>query len=723
FFWMRLASFVWLPGLLWALLRLARHDTLRPGPLVATAVAMAMAWLGGFPPFATTTTVIAGCLCLWLLGSRLRTKTRRDTAHLAMRLLLGLGLGAMLAMPQVLPSLLFFPQSARTPDPSLADIAGSAFELYGLTGYLLPDLISHPSVAHELPYDRSPLALLLNVRRLENGSAALPNYNYTEYAVFTGTLGFLLALFGAVFGRGRRRAFALSMFLLLLGLALFVPGVRLLFVLPVIKNVWPMRWLAPATLFVAWLAAIGLERALDAGRRTLLTFSGIALAMAAFVWWCTSRVGADATAVAESIAARHGVTVQGVVEYVQTFATEGFDRFAAAFARAAAQGVLAAWGLALAALWLLALGLLRDAAARRWLALAAGAASALQLGWHGASVTRGVEATHPTDTAVHAFLRERAAEAAPTGGFTIVRASVEPSTPAQLPPGQLMVEGVRDLHFYTHYDARSLAPLRTLLGPTWGERAAAKGYLTLSLPDALPTPAEQKAAAAPGAAPLPKYTCESVLEHPLLDLLGVRYVLTTRTQPKEKRPEELEHAGARVGPELRGPGGEFLVYERPHPLPRAFAVPELRVLPNDAAVVTALVDPSLAPDRVAYACADDNIPAAPSPAANQPRSVRFLQDHPSVVELDIGAGTSPWLVLTDTFLPGWTAAVNDMATTIVRANHSQRAVRLPPQACRVRFVYSSPGLAAGTVLASLAAVVLLALALLARRRVTATTAA
>ncbi|MBL8730195.1 MAG: hypothetical protein JNM25_17380 [Planctomycetes bacterium] len=709
FFWMRLASFVWLPGVLWALLRLARDEPLRPGPLAATAGAFAMTWLGGFPPFAATTSLFAGLWVAWLVGERVRHGSLRDGVRLAARLLLALLLGGLLALPQVLPSLQFFPHSARTPTPAEQDIAGSAFDAFGLTGYLAPDLIGPPTAADPIPYTQSPLALLLTRRCDLAGKQALPNYNYTEYAVFPGTLGFLLAVAGAVAARGRRRGFALAAFALALGMALYLPGLDLLFRLPLVQNVWPMRWLAPATVLVAWLAALGFDRLQRPGRRLPFALAGLSLLLAAAACWLlplpAAAQAADPTWAPRRIAERFGVTAQDVVNHVHGVPPVPGDRFAAAFQRAAEQGSIAALWLLLAAALLVAIGLARAPRLRAWLLRAGAIATLLQLAWHGAALTTGRALAQPTDTAVHAFLREAARAAAADGGFTIVRASIEPKLPDQLPPGELMAPGVRDLHFYTHYDGHSAQPIEAMLGPYWGPRTAAKGYLVLSLPDALPRPGEP-----PPAVP---YAFQSPLEHPLLDLLGVRYVLST---------DELQHAGARVGPELRGPRGAFFVYERPHPLPRAFSVPALRVLPSDADVVAALADPRLAPRDAALVLAADAPPAppiptpAPPPAATGARTVRFVTDHPTRIELEVGPGRAPWLVLADTFLPGWTATVDGEPVPIRRANHSQRVVPLPDRACRVQFRYRCPGLVPGLGLAALAAAALLALAIRSRRR-------
>ncbi len=703
YFWMRLASFVWLPGVLWTLLRLARDERLRAGPLAACAGAFAMTWLGGFPPFAATTSVFAGCCLLWLVGERTLQRSWRDGARLGARLLLALLLGGLLALPQVLPSLAFFPHSARTPNPTQSDIAGSAFETYGLTGYLAPDLISHPTATHEVPYAQSALALLLNGRTDANGKQQLPNYNYTEYGVFLGTLGLLLAFAGAVAARGRRRAFAITTFVLAACLALVVPGVSLLFHLPLVQNVWPMRWLAAATLLLAWLAALGFERLQQPGRVLPFALGSLALLLAATTAVLTRLPAAwhaaDNTWAPQRIAERFGVTVEGVVHHVQGVPSVPFDRFATSFARAAAEGAEAAAWLALAAVLLFAIGGARSPRVRAWLLRLGIAGTLLQLALHGAPLTAGCALVHPVDTPVHAFLRAEAAAAAADGGFTIVRASREPQLPAQLPPGELMVPGVRDLDFYSHYDGHSAQPIAAMLGSYWGPLTAAKGYLALSLPDALPTDGEPE--------PRPAYPFPSPLEHPLLDLLGVRYVLAT---------EPLQHAGARVGPALRGPRGEFFVYERPHPLPRAFTVPALRALPDDADVVAALADPGLAPRAAAFVLAADAPPSAPAPTDATPRAVRFVTDLPTAIELEVDAGSAPWLVLADTFLPGWSASVDGEPVPIRRANHSQRVVPLHDRACRVRFVYSCPGLVPGLVAAAGAAVALLWLWLWQRRR-------
>ena len=693
FFWMRLGSFVWMPGVLWAVLALAQAERVRPRHLGALGGSFAMTWLAGFPPFAATTTVLGSAFAAWLVIARLRAVGRRGARSLALAFAAAFALGGALALPQVLPSLQFFPHSARETKPDFQRIADSAFDSYGLLGFMLPDAISHPSAANEAPYPLNNVLGLLWNTRLRGGAPTHPNFNYTEYAVFIGQLGLLLALVGALLGRGHHRGFAVTAWLLCAGLALFWPGVRLLYLLPLFENVWPLRWLAPGTLCIAWLAALGLERLLASARALPLTLAAVAAAMAIATWTAVDAAHwteADSRAVVQRLAAKFGCDEQAVRNHVGS--ADGLDRFRAAYVRLDAEGDRAATWLAGTALLLLLFALLRDRRHRTTLGAIAGLAGAMQLGLHGATVTRGSACATSVDTPVHAFLRERAAALADGGGFTIARGSTGIELQSQLPPGQLMTRGIRDLQFYSHFDGRSLQPVHDLLGKTLGDQIAGKGYLTSALPHTLPAPQ-------PG-----ENVTEHPFEHALLDLLGVRYVLSTgRLRPDGSGEREpLPHSGTPVA--IPGCPTGFFVQERTTALPRAVAIGSVQGHSDDAEVVQALVQPTFAPARIAHALASD----LPSPLpmasdANAPvRSVRFVRDDPTHIELEVAAGAQPWLLLTDTFLPGWTAMVDDDAATIVRGDHAFRLVRLPPGACRVTFRYDAPGLWSGAALAGLA---------------------
>jgi len=684
FFWMRLASFVWLPGVLWPMLVIARSDRLKPLATLALAFGFAMTWLAGFPPFAATTTIFAGALFVWLICERLLSHGRNGAVQLALRLLIGLALGAAWALPQVVPSLAFFPESARPPVPEWSHISGQAFEPYGLLVYLMPDAFGNPTMQATLPYGNSPMQLLLNTRALDTGKAALPNYNFTEYSVFVSCLSFVLAIIGAFCARGRRAWFARAGLVLALGLGLFWPGLHLLFHLPIFQNVWPFRWVAAATLFVTWLCAFGVDRVLASPKKLPIVAGVTCLLTAICMWWATGipqrAHEEDPDWIVHKLEAHYDADRTAVLNHVLGEEPNRipWDRFAKGFEHFANDGMHGAAWLGGIGLLLLLLGMTKHARARQILVATAAATAIGQLSLHGGQFLRGTKNVEGKDTAVHAFLREQAEAHKDTGGFAIVRAGKLPGRPDALPPGQLMLPGIHDLNFYSHGDARTLQPVKLALDKYHeilqvasddGDKIAGKGYLTQSLPAGL-------------------------LRLPLFDLFSVRYVLTT--QPKlEAGPFLL---GPVVGPEVRG-RGQLFIHERPSALPRAFVAHSLKALDDDDAVLAQLISRTLKPKHQAFVVRSE-LPEGitESQAIAEDRAVSFVRNDPSHIELDVAAGKAQHLVLGDTYLPGWTATIDGEPTDVIRCNHCQRLVVLPQTACRVTFRYQAPGLMMGSVL-------------------------
>jgi hypothetical protein len=700
FFWMRLASLVWLPGILWAMLRIAQSDRLRPLAIAALGVTFAMTWLAGFPPFAAANTLFAGVLFCWLASQSLIREGRARAFKLAATLSVGFILGALWAMPQVLPSLAFFPESSRATVPLWRDISGQAFEPYGLLGYLMPAAFGDPTTTQSLPYGNSPMQLLLNTRALGDGSAALPNYNFTEYSIFISSFGCVLAILGLVFAKGKHVWFARIALFFALGMGLFWPGLQLLYHLPVVQNVWPFRWLPAATIFVAWAAALGFDHISRQPSRSSYGAGILSILAAGLIWWGAgwferNHETAPNWAI-KTLEQHYESTREDVVNHVQGRPPVDYDRFAKGFEQFHNDGRKSAIWLGSIGLLLLGAASMRQQRRRELILMAAAAASLIQLGIHGKSILRGVDGPPNVETEVHAFLFDQVEKQLSDGGFAVVRTSKMPRFPSQLPPGQLMHPQIGDLNFYSHADARTLMPLRRLLDtyqqplglrPNPGERIAGEGYLTQSLPAAL-------------------------LQHPFFDLMGVRFALST--EGGLSAPPYL--VGERVGPKLRG-RGEFFIYERSKPMPRAYVVNALTSLQNDEAVLAAITNESLQPSGQAYVVATEapsDVPLSTPDAAQ--RIVKFSRSDPTNIELDISAGKGRFLVLTDTLLPGWHATIDDHPTEIIRCNHSQKLVVIPDKACRVTFHYQAPGLSLGLSCAILATVLAIAAVCATRRR-------
>ena len=95
-----------------------------------------------------------------------------------------------------------------------------------------------------------------------------------------------------------------------------------------------------------------------------------------------------------------------------------------------------------------------------------------------------------------------------------------------------------------------------------------------------------------------------------------------------------------------------------------------------------------------------------------------MQDTPNQVTIHAALDAPGYLVLADTWYPGWQAAVDDVPTEILRANYAFRALRLEAGEHTVEMVYRPTLVLVGGVV-SLVALVLLGVGLLwAHRRVT-----
>jgi uncharacterized membrane protein YfhO len=86
------------------------------------------------------------------------------------------------------------------------------------------------------------------------------------------------------------------------------------------------------------------------------------------------------------------------------------------------------------------------------------------------------------------------------------------------------------------------------------------------------------------------------------------------------------------------------------------------------------------------------------------------------VEIQAQSAAAGYLVLLDTFYPGWVATIDGQETSIYRANYLARAIFLPAGEHRVRFEYRPSSFKWGLWLLLLMAIIIIVTALSARRR-------
>jgi hypothetical protein len=177
----------------------------------------------------------------------------------------------------------------------------------------------------------------------------------------------------------------------------------------------------------------------------------------------------------------------------------------------------------------------------------------------------------------------------------------------------------------------------------------------------------------------------------LIDLYGVKYVITIT--PFEKEPGyELLHARIEG---LPGKGEDLIqgntikLYRKREAHPRAWVVRDFRVLESKE-ILSILKTKDFRLDKEVL-LEEKPLGVTPNPELRTPDSFsaapEFLSESNNRLTLRVKTGENGFLMLSDTYYPGWKVYVDGEKKKIYRANYTFRAVPLLAGAHQVEFVY------------------------------------
>lgn len=182
----------------------------------------------------------------------------------------------------------------------------------------------------------------------------------------------------------------------------------------------------------------------------------------------------------------------------------------------------------------------------------------------------------------------------------------------------------------------------------------------------------------------------------LLQLGGVTHVVALHEEPF-----------ADLQPVATVPGfydAPIRVFAVPAAMPHTYVATRTRAGEGVVGLQT-LVDPAF--DFRAEAL----IPAsAPPAAATSAGASRVLVSTSDRMKVEVDAPDGGYLVVLDSYAPGWRATVDGRQAEVVPANVLFRGIRLPPGARSVELVYRPPGLVAGLIVSALCIPLTIALA-------------
>lgn len=193
----------------------------------------------------------------------------------------------------------------------------------------------------------------------------------------------------------------------------------------------------------------------------------------------------------------------------------------------------------------------------------------------------------------------------------------------------------------------------------------------------------------------------------LLDLMSVRYIVA----PKFTRDFRQSLEGENWTPTYASRAGALMVYENRMALPRAYVAFAANIVGGEDEALRGLTDPAFNRHRTVVIERQPGDPALGFAHGNPLASIvsaRITSYRPTRVALEADIDKPGWLVLTDTYYPGWTASVDGRRQKIYCANYLFRGVPLSAGHHRVVFTYDplSFRIGAGVTLAALSVVVI-----------------
>jgi hypothetical protein len=145
------------------------------------------------------------------------------------------------------------------------------------------------------------------------------------------------------------------------------------------------------------------------------------------------------------------------------------------------------------------------------------------------------------------------------------------------------------------------------------------------------------------------------------------------------------------------------IYGVPDALPRTYAVGKARIV-DDTAILSALVDPAFEPRKEVLLA-----PGSTSSEATAFHGDSRIQDfRADRIRLEVEMSDTGYVVLVDTYDPGWIAHVDGHETRVLRANASFRAVIVPSGRHVVELLYRPRTLLAGLALSAIGVAMLIA---------------
>jgi hypothetical protein len=192
---------------------------------------------------------------------------------------------------------------------------------------------------------------------------------------------------------------------------------------------------------------------------------------------------------------------------------------------------------------------------------------------------------------------------------------------------------------------------------------------------------------------------EGVLDSAAIDRIAVTKFDTAMIEEASRRPYTTSFEDALVR-----------IFHRESE-PRFYFTSDYRVAPTASEALAALATKRSRRQIVL----EESPRVAPTANLDADPEVQVVRMRRNSYRLRLDAPRQGLVYSSDSWMPGWTATVNDKAARVLPANYAFRSVEVPAGPSEIEFTYWPPGLTSGLVLSAASVLAALALALAPRR--------
>ena len=196
------------------------------------------------------------------------------------------------------------------------------------------------------------------------------------------------------------------------------------------------------------------------------------------------------------------------------------------------------------------------------------------------------------------------------------------------------------------------------------------------------------------------YTSKNPKDTNLIDLLNVKYIALDPNMNIKEYEKAMESPYAAI-------------YRNNSCLERAFLVRRSKVMPADADILKYMGSKEFKPAEEIVLENEVKLPAAARlPAGDIGKdSVNIIKYTPNEVEIDLYAASPAFMLMSDTYYPGWKAYIDGMRTKIYRADYFLRAIVMPQGRHSIRLIYDPLSFKLGLAISLISIIVVLYLLL------------